>query len=832
MEQHQLKLFRRVVEIAAEPSFQGQEQSGNPFIYIMEALSSHEISLLEKPHGDYQLLYEMPPDHPDSIVLDANNEAKREKRLLPVVPLLVNRDTIVEHYRLLYDISPDNLTSNDNSSIRQTIMTQAPNFVRTPLESLMPISISSLILNQVHQGSYLIVRAISHTVRLVAVQVAAEDQEGSVIDLALYHCFELSGLDREGILELIPPGQALLIRDPWVARGLTGGHVTVRVDSPSDIVLLPPNHPLLAQYPEIWRSGHDTDAQAYKEMGNNAFKNGRFESAIRAYTFGLSVDPNFSLLRLNRSLCYLNTKRLSNALNDARAASKDASMTQALVSKAYYRMALAYYAMDRFTDALAILDGNARKPFSPSDFAALKQKTHQRILEQTQGSYNWFTLEKAAKQINGRHPIPDVADYVGPIKVAQRSTKDGSRGLITTRNVLAGELLIVSKPFAIASSQEFPELFRVLRTTTGGIVERANYELIGRTMRRLEGDFTAASALFLDIHSNGLHSDVPPLAEGSPTFLANGGRHWDIPGEYPNGHIDLNLIEGILGSNTFSDPIMGSSFGRNEAVYLLPSMINHSCHGTALRTSVGSISVMRASRNMKSGEEITCSFIGGAEGPSLVSRKAALKTWLIACSCELCLADQRDGETRCNDREGYQKELNGLRMRLRPADLELAKVAKDLLVKIRSTYDHKRTAPMDTLGLSQRVAAFTQQLINPAQAIKFYTDALRSHGIHVKYDPPKKVPQSRSQLRKESLIISTSTFPSQRDTIFRCIKVMATLANLEIQQGNNLLASHWAVACLWVHEAFYGLGKDFLWYSLDIHRDTQHPLVIMLHGFD
>ncbi|CAE6440401.1 unnamed protein product [Rhizoctonia solani] len=652
-------------------------------------------------------------------------------------------------------------------------------------------------LNKVHQGSYLIVRAISQTVRLVAVQVAVEDKQGSAIDLALYNCLETSGLDRQGILELIPLGQALLIREPWLTRGRTGGNVTVRVDSPSDLVFLPPIHPLLSQYPEEWKIGSEKGSQAYKDMGNNAFKNGRFESAIQAYSHGLLVDPTSSVLKLNRSICYLSINKPSMALKDARDASEDKTMKDALRSKARYRMALSYYALDRFTDALTILDNNTEYQFSPNDFSELKKKTRERLIEQTQGNYNWLALKRIAKQINGHQQISDVADYVGPVEVAQMKYMGGGRGLVTTREVLAGELLMVSKPFAFATSSEYPELFRVFHARTGTILERASYELVGRAMQRLAGDHTAASALFLDLHSTSPATNTCQISQSFPTFLKSGGRHWDISGEYLINDIDVNHVEGIIGDNEFNDTIEETRFGKNEAIYLLPSLVNHSCHGTAVRTSVGSILAMRASRDLKKGEEITCSYVGGAEGASFITRGAVLRKWHFTCQCEMCVADQKDGESLCTDRELYQEELNKFRMSVRPGDVESAKTAKELVTKIRSTYNRERVVPMDILGLAQRLSAFTQQTFNTSSAIQLYTDALRSHSIHVKDNPPKKAPQNYSQLRRDSLIIGTSSFPSQIDTIFRCIKVMVTLAALEVQRGKYSLASHWAAASLW-----------------------------------
>ncbi|KAF8713702.1 SET domain, partial [Rhizoctonia solani] len=720
MDEHQRKLLDKAMLRLSTQTLQQDKKKEthnkvNHWFYFMEAFSYKNSSLLDRSNGNYHLFLDGEPHHPDSIMLEAQREANKTRHPCPVSSYLTTRDELIEHYKLLYEISPENSKSDDDSAIRQVAMLKVPEFLRIPLESLSPISISSMYLNKVHQEHYLIVRVISPAVRLAAIQVAIEDEQGSVIDLAMYHCFETSGLDRQGVIELVPLGQALIIRQPWLTRGLTGGNVTIRVSSPSDLIFLPPSHPLLSNCPEAWKAGGGKDSQVYKDIGNHAFKNGRFESAIQAYSHGLLVDPTASVLRLNRSACYLSINKPSMALKDAQIASEDKSMKDALRSKAQYRV-----------------KGTTVTGSRLLIFPSWRKKIHERLVEQAQGSYKWSALSKMAKQINGHRQVTDVADYVGPVEVALMESKGGGRGLVTTREVLAGELLMVSKPFAFAASSEYPELFRVLQARTGSIIERASHELVGRAMQRLVGDYTAASALFLDLHSNSSQTSTPQIARSVPTFLQNGGRYWDIPGEYPIGDIDTNRVEDIIRSNEFNDSIKMTHFGNNEAIYLLPSLVNHSCHGTAVRTSIGSILVMRASRNLKKGQEVTCSYVGGTEGASYISRAAALRKWSFTCECELCTADKKDGEQRCQSREGLQEDLDQFHMVIRIGDAESAKNAKELVTKIRSTYGNERVTPMDLLGRAQRLSGFTQQAFNLSLAIQLYTDGLRSHGIRVK----------------------------------------------------------------------------------------------------
>ncbi|KAG9092514.1 hypothetical protein FRC06_011894, partial [Ceratobasidium sp. 370] len=156
-------------------------------------------------------------------------------------------------------------------------------------------------------------------------------------------------------------------------------------------------------------------------------------------------------------LCMVLLTDFSAALSDFRAASGDETLPADIRIKARYRMALAYYAMDRFMDATEILNDDVSANISPemSDelcekidelrkkIGELHEKIEPRLREQTHSEYDWFGLHKLASKNNGK--MLDVTDYVGPIAIAQMPTKGGGRGVITTCPVLAGELL-VSEP--------------------------------------------------------------------------------------------------------------------------------------------------------------------------------------------------------------------------------------------------------------------------------------------------------------------------------------------------------------------------------------------------
>ena len=74
----------------------------------------------------------------------------------------------------------------------------------------------------------------------------------------------------------------------------------------------------------------------------------------------------------------------------------------------------------------------------------------QNLLEQSRsGTYDWAELIKTGNSATAKL---DVADFRGPIKVVKLAARGGGRGIVTTRDVNAGEVLVVEKAFGVAYS--------------------------------------------------------------------------------------------------------------------------------------------------------------------------------------------------------------------------------------------------------------------------------------------------------------------------------------------------------------------------------------------
>ncbi|QRV71991.1 SET domain protein [Ceratobasidium sp. AG-Ba] len=279
------------------------------------------------------------------------------------------------------------------------------------------------------------------------------------------------------------------------------------------------------------------------------------------------------------------------------------------------------------------------------NYKSLRAKCEMRLKEQETGQYDWLALHRASEK--NPNEIPDVADYIGPVDFVDMPERPSGKGVITTRSVEPGELLFVTKPFVYASAHEFPiEVLRAWVIEDRSINDKPYYELMGRAVRRLIGSRTAAGALFQALHTDRDTSNRTPLAP-SANLLKTGTRPWTDSTEHEPGDINLENIRAILKEHMCQEPVKMHPEGFARGVCLAQEIVNHACEGTALRSSIGPVFFMRASRHLSKGEEVTCSAIGSHDVASFLGRKGPLSRWLANCECSLCEADRTDGPQKC-----------------------------------------------------------------------------------------------------------------------------------------------------------------------------------------
>ena len=239
----------------------------------------------------------------------------------------------------------------------------------------------------------------------------------------------------------------MAIREPTLTRINTSQlpYPVIRVDSPSDIVFLHPKSQILQAVE--WGSECylartkrvPLHAEDWKALGNKLFRQAHWLPAAIAYSKGLDINPSASLLRLNRADVYLRLGYNSAALADAEHILAVPILADALRIQALSRAAKASYARGDYVVA-------ARKFSEWADLAPLENKealagvsrSRTRLKESITGQYDWTRLFKESQ----RTPRIDLADYVGPVKVTTIESRGGGRGIVATRRICIGEVLV------------------------------------------------------------------------------------------------------------------------------------------------------------------------------------------------------------------------------------------------------------------------------------------------------------------------------------------------------------------------------------------------------
>ncbi|RZC80937.1 hypothetical protein C5167_043538 [Papaver somniferum] len=229
--------------------------------------------------------------------------------------------------------------------------------------------------------------------------------------------------------------------------------------------------------------------------------------------------------------------------------------------------------------------------------------------------------------INGfsKDQNPDLAEFTGPIEI--KKSEVSGRGLFTTKNVEAGNLLFVTKAVATDRGIFLPECGEdskmvMWKDFVEKVVDvstkcRKTYDLICRLSTGEEEEVLQVPAISV-------------FRPDSDEFLSCEDMKPDVAKI-------LNILD--VNSLTEEDGISAKVLGKNSDYYgvglwILASFINHSCEPNARRLHVGDHLLVHASRDIKAGEEILFGYFDVLT--PLSKRNEMSKTWGFHCQCNRC----------------------------------------------------------------------------------------------------------------------------------------------------------------------------------------------------
>lgn len=168
---------------------------------------------------------------------------------------------------------------------------------------------------------------------------------------------------------------------------------------------------------------------------------------------------------------------------------------------------------------------------------------------------------------------------------------------------------------------------------------------------RIAGDPSCARLVY-DLYA-GPSLPPPPssyVLEQAPSTGVERFLDFDSP-------VDIARIEAVLSFNTFQPsglPLLTKKESDHpSALFLLPSLFNHSCDPNAAWVCFGDVMVIRATRDIPKGSEV---FISYLSDPSFSKREERLRQYFDKCMCDLCTLDRADGEAACKKRATLEEK--------------------------------------------------------------------------------------------------------------------------------------------------------------------------------
>lgn len=708
-----------------------------------------------------------------------------------------SRETLLKH------------TRGEHFFTRTTYVGFPKHTSKTPLEQLVQTRLSSMSIRKTHIGQFLLCRTFTPPVRQVGVEMGIEDPDGEVELCSIYNFPETFRAALKTVDEIFPLGTVFAIREPTLKMNSTGTNTMIRVDSPSDIIILRHTDALVQNV--VWRFPSSSDAPrtalGWKERGNSHFKQRRFFAASVAYSRGLELEPTLHTLLLNRALSYLQLEYFSAALRDAESVSSADGVERTDRVKALFRSARACYGLQQFARAKDLFQSVLAIDPEQRDSVAWVQRCVSRIKELSTGDdgYDWVSMFKDCQ----KSPSVDVADWVGPVRVTTMPSRGGGRGLVTTRPVRVGELLMVSKAFAASFPERMRdsgEIIMGLNCLTDRLETQAQVEVLYKAITKVLESPADASAIY------GLYAG-PQYPAPPPNFSRDFGTS-GTDASSASTDADVLWIENICKFNSFFPvPFRHATFKRSgadpesqemtqpSALFLLPSLINHSCAGTASYVFFGDVIVIRATQALDAGDEVTMPY----NADSLyLERKKTLDMHMNSCDCWLCREERQDGDQNLATRAAIAKDI------LQDAEAgrkQSVSSIRQTIKRMQATYRPGASAIRPAMASVHHalahqlsVEAFRRHTLYPA-AVLAEMDALEALGIKV---VDRSVEGRMARNHATTLPIATIRAP-----VFYgeapMISLMVTAAFCSI--GDEHRARRWLAAAQWLHNVSYGGGE-------------------------
>jgi tetratricopeptide (TPR) repeat protein len=437
---------------------------------------------------------------------------------------------------------------------------------------------------------------------------------------------------------------------------------------------------LEAALPKSKKEAKVDAGEATRQKGNAKFATGDYVGAIAAYDEALALNGRDASAHVNKAECYLRGRMYERALESAEVARECAGENKATMLKAMYKKAMALNGLAAYVEAVKTCDEALTMTTEEADVpvrATLeKVKLECEMLKEQAfaGAYDLGSLYLNRMGTSFRR----CADYIGAVKISKLT--DGRRGVVTTSDVKAGDLLIVQSPLCSATFS---------KTTEQNLV-RGLYE----SARAHASDWAILQALPTSEEDE--QKDPPNMSIFRKHLgVARNAKEIKVP-DSPG---ELAFLPKVVSHCAIS--------GRKLAgVWALPSFINHSCAPNCHRVNVGQVMLIFASKDLVAGAEITIKYYDTLMPKK--DRDAFATKRGYKCNCSRC-AFESAGDVSAEEKAKLEAEgkdegagpitrvIGGLKRKVKP----VFKTFKEEIAEMKATKGAKVPNPNPLIELRQ-----------------------------------------------------------------------------------------------------------------------------------
>lgn len=707
------------------------------------------------------------------------NAPKRAK-MVPMKGLLAAQDAELRRRRQEIE---DGSTVNGMYVPRQIFDTDITFCSMKSPADLAPLDTSELEAPRRYEGRSLLVRVISRPCLYFSCTFVGMLQSGAAIPVSISYFTPHLTISEEELAEQLPIGTTLLIREPFISTSyngiggpITGGKSTVgvRVDTPSDVIVFDDS----GGWPELpVPTPPSTRICRWRQEGPLC------REVRKSNTTVPPTGANWSTAK--------------QAINELLYADRPGAAWRELLAAEHFNLVppgeesarlkgAVLVALGAFGDAAKVLEdsGCVEREITPLRNAAS-------VASNGLGSADVARIFRAT--LSDATPRFGIADYIGPVKIV--NIPGAGRGLVLTRDVAEGELLLVCRAMGSSYSNEKETrgipLLRVnpdsgVTSTTTQVIAAAKciHAILDRPELALPFlGLTAGPEEPLSIQAQREY----PLRwsyEKDPGAAINADTNLPVPARYVNGVLRFNAFgpAAVPGAQVHDD-----AMSRSTMPHPLPAILNHACLPNVSSVFFGDIVTTRALHPMKAGTEIMHQYVPGTLAYS--KRQRMLSKHGFVCKCGLCVLDAQDGMDQCRKREellvtALPPLLDRSRALFEADDeekqRELAGSFAKLVNELNQTYSETR-------------GPFRPDLV----------DLLYHEALHVcKYDVQGAVELIKDSLRAAGAVPGDGALVRLPDVHFDAsIRAMLVLAALERDM-------RWVDAACYTHNCMIGGGRD------------------------